>query len=306
MTEIRRKIEKLGRSSAPVLVLGETGTGKEVAARAIHMSGPHGPFVPVDCSVLGALLESELFGHTRGAFTGALNDKQGLLEAANGGTAFFDEIAEMPADLQAKLLRVLQEKEYRPVGSVARRKANFRVIAATNRDLKREVERGRFRQDLFYRLNVITLRLPPLRERKEDILPLTQHFLEKYGCERELSPSLKIALLGYDWPGNVRELENCVQRMCAMNSGPVLDMPDLPSSVAGWAEASDTPAIAGPAPVPVGIFNRPRIAPLEQIERQSIVEALAATGGDRVLTAGALGIGRTTLYRKMKRYGIRA
>lgn len=303
MAELRRKIEKIGRSSAPVLLLGETGTGKEVAARAIHLAGSQGPFVPVDCSVLGTLLESELFGHVRGAFTGALNEKQGLLEAASGGTAFFDEVAELPLDLQVKLLRVLQEKEYRPLGSLARRKANFRLISATNRDIKQEVERGAFRQDLLYRLNVITLRLPPLRERSEDILPLTEHFFRKYGVQRDLSPSLRLALLGYDWPGNVRELENCVQRMCAMNSGPVLDVPDLPSSIAGFLACSEAPATIG-APPDGGPFVRRQIAPLEQMERQSIVDALAATGGDRARAAGALGIGRTTLYRKMKRYGI--
>lgn len=305
--DIRRAVLKLGRTDAPVLLLGETGTGKEVVARAIHAAGGDGPFVAIDCSTVGTLLESELFGHTRGAFTGAVSNKPGLLDAADGGTAFLDEVAELPLELQSKLLRVLQEKEIRPLGSLVARRANFRVIAATNRDLAAEVERRTFRRDLFYRLNVVKVRLPALRDRKEDIPDLTSHFLAIYGGGRTLSASLLAALLAYDWPGNVRELENCIRRMCALNSGPVLDVPDLPSALAGSAAAS-----APPPPVPAfataGLHPpvpfKARVVPLEQMERQAIVDALEFTRGDRARAAHLLGIGRTTLYRKLKRYGI--
>src|SRR6266852_9390102 len=179
---VLRMVEKLGRCRWPVLLLGETGTGKEVVARSIHGVNPVGPFVTIDCSSLvGPLMESELFGHVKGAFTGAVGQKTGLIEAANGGTAFFDEIGELPLDLQATLLRVLQEKEFRPVGSLTTRRSDFRIIAASNRDLAKEVERGTFRRDLFFRLNVINIRLAPLRERREDVPTLINHFLTKVG-----------------------------------------------------------------------------------------------------------------------------
>src|ERR1700682_3117973 len=180
--QVLRLIEKLGKCRWPALLLGETGTGKEVVARAIHNIGPSGPFVTIDCSsMVGPLMESELFGHVKGAFTGAAMTKIGLIESANGGTAFFDEIGELPLDLQAKLLRVLQEKEFRPVGSLIHRRSDFRVVAATNRDLAKEVEKGTFRRDLFYRLNVVNVRIAPLRDRKEDIPSLIAHFLARHG-----------------------------------------------------------------------------------------------------------------------------
>src|SRR5581483_4889892 len=180
--QVVKLVDKLGHCRWPVLVLGETGTGKEVVARAIHNVAPAGPFVTIDCSsMVGPLMESELFGHVKGAFTGAANAKVGLIEAANGGTAFFDEIGELPLDLQAKLLRVLQEKEFRPVGSLVTRRSDFRIIDATNRDLAKEVEKGTFRRDLYFRLNVINIRLAPLRERKEDIPALINHFLARVG-----------------------------------------------------------------------------------------------------------------------------
>ena len=220
---VLRMVEKLGRCRWPVLLLGETGTGKEVVARSIHNLNPVGPFVTIDCSSLvGPLMESELFGHTKGAFTGAHMPKTGLIESANGGTAFFDEIGELPLDLQSKLLRVLQEKEFRPVGSLTQRRSDFRVIAATNRDLAKEVEKGTFRRDLFYRLNVVNLRLAPLRDRKEDIPGLIAHFLTRYGRGHTLTQETLETMLSYDWPGNVRELENCIQHMVAINSGPLL------------------------------------------------------------------------------------
>jgi DNA-binding NtrC family response regulator len=308
LQEVRALVRKLGRSDSPVLLLGETGTGKEVAARAIHESGGCGPFVPIDCSLLGTLLESELFGHTRGAFTGAVASKAGLLELAEGGTAFFDEIGELPVDTQAKLLRVLQEKEIRPLGGLAGRKARFRLIAATNRDLAREVELGRFRRDLYYRLNVVTLRLPPLRDRKEDIPELAAHFLARYGRGHELTQPLLEAMSRYDWPGNVRELENCIQRMVAINSGPYLHSADLPSALQGALLASQAESLealvaaAGADGLPAPRIPARGVMPLEELERHAIVEALAHTRGDRARAAVLLGIGRTTLYRKLKQY----
>src|ERR1041385_276918 len=228
--QVLQLIEKLGRCRWPALLLGETGTGKEVVARSIHTISGTGPFVTIDCSSLvGPLMESELFGHVKGAFTGAAGTKTGLIELANGGTAFFDEIGELPLDLQAKLLRVLQEKEFRPVGSLTQRRSDFRVIAATNRDLAKEVEKGTFRRDLFYRLDVINIRLAPLRERKEDIPALINHFLVRIGANYNITAEAMEVLLSYDWPGNVRELENCVQHMAAINSGPLLHLGDLRS-----------------------------------------------------------------------------
>src|ERR1700719_3973369 len=221
--QVLKLIEKLGNCHWPALLLGETGTGKEVVARDIHARGPTGPFVTIDCSsMVGPLMESELFGHVKGAFTGAVGNKTGLIELANGGVAFFDEIGELPLDLQAKLLRVLQEKEFRPVGSLIQRRSDFRIIAATNRDLAKEVERGAFRRDLFYRLNVVNLRIAPLRDRKEDIPGLIAHFLNRYGKGHTLTQEPLEAMLSYDWPGNVRELENCIQHMVAINTGPLV------------------------------------------------------------------------------------
>src|SRR3989442_245920 len=187
--QVLQLIEKLGKCRWPALLLGETGTGKEVVAREIHrMSASREPFITIDCSsMVGPLMESELFGHVKGAFTGAAGTKIGLIEAANGGTAFFDEVGELPLDLQAKLLRVLQEKEFRPVGSLATRRSDFRIIAATNRDLAKEVDRGAFRRDLYYRLNVVNLRIAPLRDRKEDIPALISHFLSRHGRNHSLT-----------------------------------------------------------------------------------------------------------------------
>src|SRR5271169_3485667 len=232
MRQVTHLIEKLGKCRWPALLLGETGTGKEVVARAIHSLSPAGPFVTIDCSsMVGPLMESELFGHVKGAFTGAATTKIGLIESANGGTALFDEIGELPLDVQSKLLRVLQEKEFRPVGSVSTRRSDFRIIAATNRDLAKEVEKGTFRRDLYFRLNVINLRLAPLRERREDIPALINHFLSRVGGNYSVTAEALEVMLSYDWPGNVRELENCVQHMVAINSGPLLHVADLPSAL---------------------------------------------------------------------------
>jgi DNA-binding NtrC family response regulator len=307
---IRHLIQRLGPSRTPVLLLGETGTGKEVVARAIHAAGPSGPFVPIDCSTLaGSLMESELFGHVRGAFTGAFGPKIGLVEMASGGTALFDEIGELGLDFQAKLLRLMQDKEFRPVGSVERRQADFRVIAATNRDLAREVERGSFRCDLYYRLNVISIRIPPLRDRKEDLPALVAQFLARYGNRHQLTRECLDAMLAYNWPGNVRELENCIQRMVAINSGPLLHTADLPSSLQNYLEACTPARIAaaattgqcGTALAPA--FQIP-FRSLRDVERDSIIRALEFTTGDRTMAAHLLGIGRTTMYRKLKEYGL--
>jgi transcriptional regulator with PAS, ATPase and Fis domain len=320
---ILRLVEKLGRGRWPVLLLGETGTGKEVIARAIHDVEAAGLFVPIDCSALvGPLMESELFGHAKGSFTGAVAQKTGLIEMAHGGTAFFDEIGEVPLDLQSKLLRVLQEKEFRPVGALQQRRSDFRIIAATNRDLAKEVEKGTFRRDLYYRLNVVNLRLAPLRDRREDIPALIGHFLARYGKTHSLTQETLETMLSYDWPGNVRELENCIQHMVAINSGPLLHVIDLPSnlqhhasatrsqSIVRAAAASAQEAVAPSAatmaetiPIsPVTAAPACPVRPLADLEKQAILGALEYTRGDRAVAAHLLGIGRTTLYRKLKEY----
>src|SRR5579885_134591 len=230
--QVLHLIQKLGKCRWPAVLFRSTGTGKEVVARAIHNINPSGPFVTIDCSaMIGPLMESELFGHVKGEFTGAAVAKIGLIESANGGTALFDEIGELPLDLQAKLLRVLQEKEFRPVGSLTTRRSDFRIIAATNRDLAKEVEKGTFRRDLYFRLNVINIRLAPLRERREDIPALINHFLARVGGNYTITAEAMEVLLSYDWPGNVRELENCIQHMVAISSGPLLHVADLPSNL---------------------------------------------------------------------------
>ena len=301
--QVHRLVARMGRSRFPVLILGETGTGKEVVARAIHNMDGRGHFVVVDCSSLaGPLMESELFGYAKGAFTGAHNQKLGLLDAANGGTAFFDEIGELPLDMQMKLLRVLQQKEFRAVGGLAQRSSDFRVIAATNRDLAAEVEAKRFRQDLYYRLNVMRLRLALLRERREDIPALISHFLGRYGNDHRLPDDVMKALMDYDWPGNVRELEHTVQQMVAMNSGPWLSMADLPSTVVNRSREREEGSV--PISASGEMFSGQGIIPLAEVEKRAILNALEYTKGDRAVAAAMLGIGRTTLYRKLKEYGL--
>jgi DNA-binding NtrC family response regulator len=314
-------IQKLGKCRWPALLLGETGTGKEVVARAIHNINPAGPFVTIDCSAMvGPLMESELFGHVKGAFTGAAVAKLGLIETANGGTALFDEIGELPLDLQAKLLRVLQEKEFRPVGSLSTRRSDFRIIAATNRDLAKEVEKGTFRRDLYFRLNVINIRLAPLRERREDIPALINHFLARVGGNYTLTAETMEVMLNYDWPGNVRELENCIQHMVAINSGPLLHVADLPSNLQNFLMQGKSQYLMAAAntqlaklpnetaepevPQQLPISNMPSVIPLAELERRAILNALEYTKGDRAVAAHLLGIGRTTLYRKLKEYNL--
>lgn len=314
--QIVQLVQKMGRGKWPVLLLGETGTGKEVVARSIYNINPCGPFVTIDCSsMVGPLMESELFGHVKGSFTGAVISKTGLLELADRGTAFFDEIGELPLDLQAKLLRVLQEKEFRAVGSNQTRRSDFRIIAATNRDLAKEVEKGNFRGDLYYRLNVVSLRIAPLRDRKEDIPQLIAHFIDKYGNGHRMGGEAMDALMSYDWPGNVRELENCIQHMVALNSGPWLGVADLPSTVQNWMLVSKLEARAMAASAAAGetlaVPPTPRmdapdspVLPLVEVERRAIMSALDYTRGDRAVAAHLLGIGRTTLYRKLKEYNV--
>ena len=317
MASLRRLIEKASRNRLPVLLLGESGTGKEVVARGIYDANPKGQFVPIDCgSLVGNLMESDLFGHVKGAFSGAGENKKGLMELADGGTAFFDEIGDLPLELQVKLLRLLQEGEFRAVGALHWRKVDLRIIAATHRDLKAEVAAGRFRLDLYYRLNVFAIRLPPLRLRKEDIGPLLDHFLEM-GIASGLPPlepteELIQTFLAYDWPGNVRELKHCIDRMSALCSEGALQMADLPSALQYHHAANSLHRLAEAVVVsdmasrelprfdvspPLPVFSIP------ESERQTICNALTATSGERGRAAKILGIGRTTLYRKMKQYG---
>jgi two-component system response regulator HydG len=252
------------------------------------------PFVPVDCSALTpTLIESELFGYVKGAFTGAVQNKQGLLEAADSGSLFLDEIGDLPIDLQAKLLRALQEREVKPVGSTERVTISARVIAATNRDLEGAVRSGSFRQDLFFRLNVVQINLPPLRERKTDIPLLVNAFLEKFTqigtCIHTISSDAMARLIAYDWPGNVRELENAIERAVALSSGPILQIADLPSNL-HFGSSDRFP-------------EKDEMMPLEELERRAILRALRESGGDKLAAARMLGIGKTTLYRKLKEYG---
>jgi two-component system response regulator HydG len=256
----------------------------------------------VDCgSLVPTLIESELFGYVRGAFTGANQAKDGLLAIAEGGTVFLDEVGELPVDLQSKLLRAIQEKEIRPVGSTRRIPINVRILAATNRDLEQAVTEGAFRRDLYFRLNVLSLRIPPLRERREDISLLISHFMERAsrasGQEKILTDEAIKAMLAYDWPGNVRELENCLERTCAFTSGPLIHVPDLPPAVASMVTSISNSSN--------GQSNN-RIVPMAELEKQTILSAIAELNGDKLQAARLLGIGKTTLYRKLKDYAAHA
>ena len=301
MEKLYRIIAKAAHSTHPVLILGESGTGKELVARSIHYSGPFKdkPFLPVDCGALvPTLIESELFGYTRGAFTGAVRSKEGLLATADGGTIFLDEVGELPVDLQSKLLRAIQETEIRPVGGTRAVPINVRILAATNRDLDAAVSQGTFRRDLYFRLNVLTLRIPPLRERKQDIPLLIGNVLERINHATEMQhavgeDALRL-MLNYDWPGNVRELENCIERACTTCSLPTIHVTDMPSPIRDFETQSAT---ADAAPDPTAI------TPLDQLEKQAILHAIQVLEGDKLEAARRLGIGKTTLYRKLKEYG---
>ena len=309
MEKLYRILSKVAQSSHPVLVLGESGTGKELVARTIHAYGPNSqkPFLPVDCgSLVPTLIESELFGYVKGAFTGANRSKDGLLVSAEGGTVFLDEIGELTLDLQAKLLRSLQEKEVRPVGATHRVPIKARIVAATNRDLAVMVEHGTFRKDLFYRLNVVNLRLPSLRDRREDIPLLAAHFLDRisreHGTKFTLSDEALRTMMRHDWPGNVRELENSIERACALSSGPILHLGDLPTQLQQQGlDARRTTAAAGESEA---TGQAPEVMPLADLEKQAILGAIRTLNGDKLQAAKLLGIGKTTLYRKLKEYGI--
>jgi DNA-binding NtrC family response regulator len=304
MEKIYRILSKVAQTTHPVLILGETGTGKELIARSIHSNGPSAskPFLRVDCgSLVPTLVESELFGYVKGAFTGATHNKDGLLASADGGTVFLDEIGEMPLVLQAKLLRALQGKEIRPVGATHSVPLNVRILAATQRDLATMVEQGRFRKDLFYRLNVVALRIPPLRDRREDIPLLAMHFLDRVsrslGTKYILSDDALRTMSEYGWPGNVRELENSIAQACALCSGPVLSLNDLPTQLQDFQLNARRRVIAIDE-------KKAAVTPLADLERQAILDTLRQLKGDKLTAARLLGIGKTTLYRKLKEYGI--
>jgi two-component system, NtrC family, response regulator AtoC len=320
--EVLRVASRLKDTRTSVLISGESGTGKELIARAIHFRGAFAnrPFVAVDCgSLVPTLIESELFGYEKGAFTGALKSKQGLFQSADTGSVFLDEIGELPLELQAKLLRVLQEKEVRPVGSNQRVKVDVRIIAATNRDLEAAYKNGTFRKDLYFRLNVVTVHVPALRERRSDIPMLVNWFCERYapGTDLHVSNAAMKALMNYDWPGNVRELENCVERAVALGNGQLINLGDLPPSIAalnaretrppsGSASelVSDLAAAAELNSDDVTVAVPLSTTDLEDIERATIQRVFEQVKGDKALAGRMLGISRATLYRKLKRYNI--
>jgi DNA-binding NtrC family response regulator len=309
MEKLYRILAKVAESTHPVLVLGESGTGKEMVARRIHASGSNAdkPFLPIDCgSLVPTLIESELFGHVKGAFTGASHTKDGLLVAAETGTVFLDEIGELPLDLQAKLLRALQEKEVRPVGASHTVPIKARIVAATNRDLAAMVEHGEFRKDLFYRLNVVNLRLPPLRDRRDDIPPLAAHFLERssrqYGHKFTLSDEVLRAMMHYDWPGNVRELENAIEHGCTFSTCGTVVVADLPTELKN--SVLNPIREAAVRRQKEGADTGPVVTPIAELERRAILDAIRLLDGDKLKAARLLGIGKTTLYRKLKEYGI--
>ncbi len=295
MQEVFKLIRRVARVRSTVLITGRSGTGKELVAKAIHYNSPRKdkPFVAINCAAIPeALLESELFGHVKGAFTGAIDHKPGLFEEADAGTLLLDEIGELPAAMQAKLLRTLEDRQVRRVGATQAVEVDVRLIAATNQDLDERVGDGRFRQDLFFRINVISIHVPPLVEHPEDIPLLAQHFLDKYAEERgqrrkKLSPAALKAIVNYDWPGNVRELENAIERGVALSRTRTIEPADLPAAIT--AERGDllrTGAAEG--------------VTLRELEERYILEVLEQTRGNQVQAAQLLGIDRKTLYRKLK------
>lgn len=298
MQEIFDLIKKVAKSGSTVLITGESGTGKELVARAIHSESNRrrGPFIVVNCAALTeSLLESELFGHEKGSFTGAYTTKLGIFEFANGGALFLDEIGEMSPHTQVDLLRVLEEKKFRRVGGKKLIEVDVRIISASNRDLKKEVEKGKFREDLYYRLNVVPIHIPPLRDRREDIPLLVDHFLEKYCLKnkreiKEFSEEAMKVMMDYDWPGNVRELENVIERVVVITKGRVIKPRDLPSSLI--EEAKEKPI-------------RPTDYPLWKVERDHIAKVLKENKWNIRRSAKILGIDRTTLYKKIERYELK-
>jgi len=300
MREIYEVIEAVSQNKSNVLLSGENGTGKELVARTIHNKGPLAgrPFLAINCGALSeTLLESQLFGHRRGSFTSAIDDHEGVFQAADGGTLFLDEITDIPLPLQVKFLRAIQEKEVTPLGSTRPVRVDVRIIAATNRDIEAAVKDGSFRTDLFYRLNVVPIHLPPLRERREDIPLLVDHFINEYsriyGVEPKwLTPEALQRLIEYAWPGNIRELQNAIERAFALSSQPEITPKDLPA------------AILRDAPPPADGLTDP--LPLEEVERRNILAALHRSGGNKNEAARILGIDRQRLYRKIEKYGLDA
>jgi len=298
MQELYRAIEKAAPTSSTVLIAGETGTGKDLVARALHQRSPRaqGPLVSISCGAIPeSLLESELFGHVRGAFTGAHADREGVFEAAEGGTLFLDEIGDLPLPMQVKLLRALQERQIQRLGETRARRVDVRLVAATHRDLRQEMQQGRFREDLFYRLDVLSVVVPPLRQRREDIPLLVEHFLRKYGAEmgkdlRGASPEALALLTRYDWPGNVRELQNAIERAAILQEGPQLQPEDFLLGRSPQAAAQPAPAS--------------EMVSLEEMERRHILWVLRQTDNHQSRAAQILGIGRRTLYRKIREYGL--
>jgi DNA-binding NtrC family response regulator len=315
--DVLRMVSRLKDTRTPVLIMGESGTGKELVARAIHFRGSFQkrPFVAVDCgSLVPTLIESELFGYEKGAFTGAMRTKQGLFQAASGGTIFLDEIGELPLEMQAKLLRVLQEKEVRPVGSNDPVQVDVRVIAATNRDLEACYKAGTFRKDLYFRLNVVTIQIPSLRERKSDLSVLVRSFLSHFAPDEsvQVTPAAMDCLYRYDWPGNVRELENCIERALALGNRRTIDLQDLPVAIRDAGNSTSAvmaDAASTMSPPSNGHDDMPSVSgasstDLEAIERETIQRVFQQVNGDKTLAGKMLGISRATLYRKLKRYSI--
>jgi two-component system response regulator HydG len=300
MQKVYDLLERVSDSEASVLVTGESGTGKELVARALHARGSRqsGPFVAVNCSAVPEnLLESELFGHAKGAFTDARSDRLGLFAQANGGTLFLDEIGEIPLQVQPKLLRALEERKVRPVGSNVESDIDVRIVAATNRDLEAAVEEQRFREDLYFRINVIHVDLPPLRSRGTDVLTLAQHFLGRYALQagkdvRGISPTAAQRLCDYDWPGNVRELRNCMERAVALTRYTDIAVEDLPERVAKYRRSHVVIASDDPS----------ELVPLEEVERRYIMRVVEAVAGNKTMASKILGLDRKTLYRKLERY----
>jgi two-component system response regulator HydG len=315
MEKVYRILSKVAFSTHPVLILGENGTGKELVARSIHFNGPHlsRPFIPIDCrSLMPSQVEGELFGYVKGAFPGASRAKEGLLAASVGGTVFLDEIGELSLDLQLKLLRALQEKEVKPIGGTNFRAVSVRILASTSRDLIAMVEQGKFRKDLFFRLNVVNLKIPPLRERRGDIPLLAMRFLalieRETGIARTLSDDTIELMVDYDWPGNVTELENAIQQACALSNESVLHLCDMPSQLRDLklqAHAQlDTQTTDNGTGEPSNQTGEGEIVSIAEMERQAILGTIRQLNGDKLLAAKLLGIGKTTLYRKLREYGI--
>jgi two-component system response regulator HydG len=302
MKKVYDLIARVAESDASVLITGESGTGKEVVARQLHEQSrrKEGPFVAINCAAMPeTLLESELFGHTKGAFTDAKSASSGLFVQASGGTLFLDEIGDMPIGLQPKLLRSLQERKVRPVGGSVEVSFDARVVAATNRDLESAVDERRFREDLFYRINVIHIQLPPLRARGNDVLLLAQHFLENFAAVSNkkvsgLSTTAAEKLLGYHWPGNVRELANCIERAVALTHFEQIAVEDLPEKVRDYRQSH----------VIVASDDASDLVPMEEVERRYVLRVLEAVAGNKTLAAQILGFDRKTLYRKLERYGV--